>query len=77
MSLAGVGNSAVGMASIELVKALFTPEQNKPATKADLEKLNSRLERFQEVRNMPTNILGHKPFYDNLQGIIVYKKSLY
>ena len=73
MSLAGVGNSVLGVAAVELAKSLLISSENKPATKADLEKLSSRLERFQEIRNMPKNMLGKKPFYDNVLKGVVYK----
>jgi len=72
MSLAGVGNSLLGVAAVEVAKSLLIKSENKPATKADLEKLSSRLERFQEIRNMSKNMLGKKPFYDNVLKGVVY-----
>jgi len=41
MSMAGVGNAAVGTLAVNLATSLFTSEENKPATKKDLKNLAS------------------------------------
>tara|TARA_R110002072_G_scaffold1380_5_gene11627 strand:+ start:17702 stop:18127 length:426 start_codon:yes stop_codon:yes gene_type:complete len=76
VSLAGVGNAAVGTlvadGSIYLTKKFLAPNLL-PATKDDIEKLNARLERFQEIKNAENDVLGRKPYYDNIEKIIVCK----
>ncbi|QXP71276.1 hypothetical protein H0I29_04090 [Polaribacter sp. R2A056_3_33] len=72
MSFAGVGNVIVGTFTSELVKSIFTKEENKPATKGDLKLISSKLERFQIIKNMNPNFNGQKAYYDNEQKIIVY-----
>lgn len=72
MSLSGVGNAAAGTIVVEGLKALLIKEENKPATKRDLKKLEEKLGRYQEVYNLPKNINNQKPFYDNLTKRIVY-----
>ncbi len=72
MSLAGVGNSVAGTIAVEGLKALFTKEENKPATKLDILKLEQRFKRYQEINNLPRNINNQKPFYDSLLKGVVY-----
>lgn len=72
MSWAGIGNSAAGTLAVEGLKALLLKEENKPATKSDLLKLEKRLNRYQEIKNMPLNMKNQKPFFDSFQRIIVY-----
>lgn len=72
MSLAEVGNSVAGNFAVEGMKSLFTKEENKPATKLDIQKLEKRFTRYQEIKNMNLNNLNQKPFFDTVLGIIVY-----
>jgi hypothetical protein len=58
MSLAGVGNLAIGSAAVDLIKHAFTSEENKPATKKDIQNLAIKLQRYQKVRNMNPNLNG-------------------
>ncbi|WP_372521218.1 hypothetical protein [Mesoflavibacter sp.] len=73
MTLAGVGNAAVGsMVAGGLVK-LFTNEKNKPATKGDIDLLVQKLGgRYHLVKNLQPNAQGALPHYDLIKGIIVY-----
>ncbi|WCO00564.1 hypothetical protein [Psychroserpens ponticola] len=75
MSTTGIGNAAVGTLAADALKALFTKEQNKPATKGDLtlllEKLNSR---YHLITNLAPNALGRHPYYDMVEGVVVYFK---
>lgn len=75
MSLAGVGNSAIGVLAVEGVKSLLTKEENKPATKKDLalliEKLSSR---YHLVKNMSPNSFGEYPYFDLVENVVVYLK---
>ena len=72
MSMAGVGNSVAGTLAVEGLKALFIREENKPATKLDILKLGNKIKRYQEVKNIPINIYGKKPFFDNVLGLVIY-----
>ncbi len=72
MSLAGVGNSVAGNIAVEGLKALFIKEENKPATKLDIQKLEERFKRYLEINNLPRNINNQKPFYDSLLKSVVY-----
>lgn len=72
MSLAGVGNAAVGTLAVNLATSLFIREENKPATKKDLQEVKELLlTRYHPVLNMPSQSDGTKPFYDlDIQQII-------
>ncbi len=76
MSIAGVGNAATGALLADGLKSLLTKDENKPATKGDLtkifEKLNSR---YHLVTNMAPNALGQYPYYDMVEGVVVYLKT--
>ncbi|MBU3010282.1 hypothetical protein KO506_02605 [Polaribacter vadi] len=72
MSLSGVGNSVAGTIAVEGLKALFIKEENKPATKLDIQKLEERFKRYLEINNLPRNINNQKPFYDSLLKSVVY-----
>ena len=72
MSWAGVGNSAVGTLAVEGLKALLLKEENKPATKLDIQKLEERFKRYQEINNLPINTKNQQPFYDGLLKKVVY-----
>lgn len=73
MSFAGVGNSVAGTLAAEGLKTLFTKEENKPATKLDIQKLEKRFNRYQEIKNMPLNNLGQKAFFDSVLQTVVYR----
>ncbi len=74
MSIAGVGNAAVGTLAVDAIKALLTREENKPATKGDLRKFFMKLEQFQEIVNMDKDVLGRKPFFDSNSKKVVYRQ---
>jgi len=75
INMAGIGNAAIANVGTELVKNLFTKEENKPLTKKDLQELkNSLNQRYHRVLNMPLKQDGTYPYYDNHQGVIVYLK---
>ncbi len=74
LSLAGVGNAAAGVAVVEVAKNLFTPAENKPATKKDIQEIKSLLAgaRYLPVKNINNDIIGRKPFYDIESGYVIY-----
>lgn len=73
MSIAGIGNAAMGTLAADTIKSIFVNSDNKPATKADIEKLSLKLERFQIIKNMNPNIHGQKAYFDGALGIVVYR----
>ena len=73
MSLAGIGNAAVGVAAVELAKNFVTPNANKPATKKDIEDLKAFLKsRYHIVKNMNRDIHGRPAYYDMITGNIIH-----
>lgn len=76
MSLAGVGNAAVGTLAVNALTTLFTSEENKPATKKDLQNLIGSLkQRHYPILNIPIMQDGSKAYYDMETKNIVYLKS--
>ena len=80
MSLAGVGNAAVGSLAANLATNLainlLTKEENKPATKKDLTNLISSLkQRYYPILNIPLRIDGAKAYYDTELKILIYLKN--
>jgi hypothetical protein len=73
MSLAGVGNAAVGTLAINLATRLFTKEEDKPVTKKDLQNLVSSMKlRYHPIYNLPFRRDGAEPFYDLETENIIY-----
>ncbi|MEM8521309.1 hypothetical protein [Flavobacterium sp. PL12] len=73
MSWSGVGNAAAGALAVNMVSSLLTKNENKPATKKDLEDLKNSLKvRYQPILNMPFRYDGAKPFYDLKTQNIIY-----
>jgi len=75
MSLAGVGNAALGSLSAEVFKNAFISKENKPATKKDIAELKKSLQRYHPVKNLPIDIYQGYPFFDILEGKIKYFKN--
>lgn len=77
MSMAGVGNATAGTLAAQGLKHIFTAPQNRPATKGDLDKLFEKLNgRYHLIQNMEPNHLGQYPYYDMVDGVLVYYKPL-
>ncbi|WP_282075798.1 hypothetical protein [Maribacter aquivivus] len=73
MSLAGIGNAAVGVAAVELAKNFVTPNANKPATKKDIEDLKAFLKsRFLPIYNLKKDVHGRTAYYDVQTGNLIY-----
>ena len=73
MSLAGVGNSTAGTIFANKLQNAFTPLENKPATKGDLNILaNKIIKRYHKVNNLPTRSDGALPYFDMETNEIVY-----
>jgi hypothetical protein len=75
MSWPGIGNAAVGTLATNVVTNWLTKEENKPATKGDIQKLLvAKNQRFSLVKNMPIREDGAKPLFDNILHTIIYIK---
>ena len=75
MSMAGVGNAAAGLLAVNVFTNLLTSEENKPATKKDLQNLAHNLkQRYYLIINAPESLDGTKPYYDMETKTIVYLK---
>ncbi|WP_022828652.1 hypothetical protein [Flavobacterium antarcticum] len=73
MSLAGVGNAAAGVLAANLATNLFIREENKPATKKDLQEVKDLLlTRYYPILNLSQHLNGAKPFYDLDTQQVVY-----
>ncbi|MFC0604571.1 hypothetical protein [Winogradskyella pulchriflava] len=73
MSLAGVGNATAGVMIANTIKAVFTKEDDKAATKRDLKLLTEKLfSRYHLVMNLEPNSNGEYPYFDLEKNIIVY-----
>ncbi|SDH29973.1 hypothetical protein [Winogradskyella thalassocola] len=76
MSLPGVGNAAVGILAVDILKNIITKESNKPATKGDLTQLIENLNRrYHLIKNMAPNAFGQYPYFDLVEGVVVYLRS--
>ncbi|MDT7830921.1 hypothetical protein RQM59_00930 [Flavobacteriaceae bacterium S356] len=75
MSLVGVGNSMAGTLLSEAAINIFTKQDNKPATKADIKALENSLKRFQRIQNMAADSEGRLPYYDMRRMELVYLKA--
>jgi hypothetical protein len=74
MSLAGIGNATVGVVAADFIKTVFTKDENKPATKKDIQDLKSMINggRYLRVNNAKNDALGRKAFFDVETGYVVY-----
>lgn len=73
MSLAGVGNAAAGTFAVNFITGLLTSDENKPATKKDLNQLMAFIkQRYLPVTNLPLRYDGAKPNFDMQTNSIIY-----
>ncbi len=72
ISTAGVGNTALGTATYEIGKSIFTKEENKPATKGDLNILFNKIGRYHKITNHPARQNGALPYFDLYINEIIY-----
>tara|TARA_R110002049_G_scaffold181272_2_gene348571 strand:- start:197072 stop:197317 length:246 start_codon:yes stop_codon:yes gene_type:complete len=77
ISFAGVGNAAAGVAAVEIAKTMFTPAENKSATKKDIQELKALLikSRYLLIKNLRRDSSGRKPYYDVQTGNVVYLQA--
>lgn len=73
MSWAGVGNAAAGTLAVNAISSLLTKEENKPATKKDINQLIAFIrQRYLPVNNLPLRYDGAKPHFDMQTNSIIY-----
>lgn len=76
MSVAGIGNAAVGTFAANTISNWLTREENKPATKKDIKDIKALvLQRYHEIVNMQMDPYGNYPFYDIDSRTVVYLKK--
>jgi hypothetical protein len=75
MSWVGIGNAAAGTLAVNALSSLFTNDENKPATKKDINDVKNLISRFHPVKNLTHNRFGNAPFYDVETKSIVYLKT--
>lgn len=74
MSWSGVGNAAAGTLATNLAISLFTKEENKPATKGDIQKLlNNGFNKMVLIKNLPPRLDGTRAYFDTLEQTLIYK----
>ena len=75
INIAGIGNAAIANLGTDILKNIFTNEDNKPATKGDLKNLVTQFkERYTKVTNLTPRPDGSQAYYDNVEKKIVYFK---
>ncbi|GGI56858.1 hypothetical protein [Winogradskyella haliclonae] len=73
MSFPGIANAALGNVAADAIKSILTPDNKKPATKADINDLLERLDiRYHYIKNLPQDDKGRYPFFDLQEGMLVY-----
>ncbi len=74
ISIAGDANAAIGTAAVDLVKNIFTPKDDMPATKRDIQEVKALLkDRYFPVRNINKDAYGRLAYYDIETGNLIYK----
>lgn len=76
ISMAGIGNTAIANVITHFGKAVLLSDENKPATKNDLDQMLIKLnQRFVPVRNAPSLNNGTYAFYNRKTETVVYLKT--
>jgi hypothetical protein len=66
-------NAVAGITAVNALTAIFTKEENKPATKKDIQNLAGKIQRYHPVKNMQPNFSGQLPYFDMELGFLVYR----
>lgn len=76
--MAGIGNAALANIATDLAKYIFTREENKPATKGDIQALLNEQpkRRYLPVLNAANRNDGTTAYYDTISKQVVYLKTL-
>lgn len=72
----GIGNATIANIATEMGKSLFIKEENKPATKGDIQTLmNVSHQRYLLVNNAPKGKNGTSAYYDTQTKTVVYLQN--
>ena len=72
----GIGNATIANIATEVGKSLFIKEENKPATKGDIQALiNVSHERYLPVHNAPKSNNGTSAYYDTKTKTVIYLQN--
>ena len=73
----GIGNAAIANVATEVGKSIFIKEENKPATKGDIQNLANKIgERYILIKNMDARADGAPAYFDTTLKEIVHLKFL-
>ena len=76
INIAGIGNAAIANLGTDILKNIFTNEDNKPATKGDLKKMIAQFKnRYEKVQNANKRPDGSEAYFDNERKEVVYLKT--
>ena len=77
ISMAGIGNATIANVVTEVGKSIFIKEENKPATKGDIQNLANKIsERYILIKNMDARADGAPAYFDTTLKEIVHLKFL-
>lgn len=77
ISMAGIGNAAIANVVTDVGKAIFIKEENKPATKGDIQNLAAKIgQRYILIKNMEARADGAPAYFDTTLKEIVHLKFL-
>ncbi|MGJ8664742.1 MAG: hypothetical protein ACSHW7_00095 [Patiriisocius sp.] len=72
MSFAGIGNAAAGVVAVDVLSRILTKDEDRPATKGDLQKISQHLKRYHRINNLEPDHYGKAPYFDMDKGMLVY-----
>lgn len=73
INIAGIGNAAIANVATDVLKNIFTHEDNKPATKGDLKKIIAQFKnRYEKIENMPKRLDQAEAYFDNETKEVIY-----
>ena len=72
----GIGNATIANIATEVGKSIFTREENKPATKGDIQAImNVSQQRYYPVQNAPKGKDGTSAYYDTKTKTVGYLQN--
>lgn len=77
ISMVGIGNAAIANVVTEVGKSILIKDENKPATKGDIQALANRITgRYIPIKNMQARADGAPAYFDTTLKEIVHLKFL-
>lgn len=72
----GIGNATIANIATDVGKSIFTKEENKPATKGDIQAIiNVSQQRYFPVHNAPKVNDGTSAYYDTKTKTVIYLQN--